>query len=623
MKPLGPSDPRQIGPYRVYGELGRGGMGRVLLAGGRDGRLVALKLVHAQHVEDPGFRERFRREVNASRRVSGAYTAAVVDADAEAELPWLATLFVPGPSLREAAAAGASLPGAAALRLAAGLAAALEEIHGAGLVHRDLKPSNVLLAADGARVIDFGVARATDGGTSELTHTGWLVGSPGYMSPEQAESKALTPASDVFSLGAVLYLACTGVEPFMGASTPATLYNVVHSEPDLELVAEPLRAIVEACIAKDPAARPTPGEVLARVGTVPPSARAWPESVYGLIARQDEAVAEVLRAGEREAAETGAPEQGAAVPETVAPAQGAATASTAVTAQAAAVTETVAPTHAALSAPTAAPEQPAAPTPAAPPTQSGDWLTPSGQPLPLMQSVQSPQAPQPAPSAQSPWPAPSPTPQPTSTATSYPPSAAEMPTMPGVRRRRAIVSVSGVGVVAAVGVAAALLMNNSAASPQANSATTTAGLVSSSGSPATSPSSEPTSSSADTTSSSSSSPLPSTPSEDRTTSRSQAVPPPVTTSTHSQQAACLSNQQAYTLAKQLNAGSLPSDASVSVLKCDSGWGIGRMASASVGNAKVVYELQGGSWKAVDLGSDVCQGPVSAAPADIRSAVNCS
>ena len=193
MKPLGLPDPRRIGPYRIFAQLGRGGMGRVFLAGAPDGRLVALKLVHAQHVEEPGFRERFRREVAASRRVSGAYTAPVVDADVETEIPWLATAFVPGPSLRQAIDAAGPLPPQTAARLAAGLATALGAIHAAGLVHRDLKPSNVLLAADGPRVIDFGVARATDGNTSELTHTGWLVGSPGYMSPEQAESKSPDP----------------------------------------------------------------------------------------------------------------------------------------------------------------------------------------------------------------------------------------------------------------------------------------------------------------------------------------------------------------------------------------------------------------------------------------------
>ena len=297
MKPLGLSDPRRIGPYRIFAQLGRGGMGRVFLAGAPDGRLVALKLVHVQHLEESGFRERFRREVTASRRVSGAYTAPVVDADVETEIPWLVTVFVPGPSLREAIDAAGPLPAETAVRLAAGLATALGEIHAAGLVHRDLKPSNVLLAADGPRVIDFGVARVTDGNTSELTHTGWLVGSPGYMSPEQAESKPLTPASDVFSLGAVVYMACTGTEPFMGASTPATLYNVVHAEPDLDAVPEQLRAVLAACLAKDPAARPTPEQVLARLGDVPAVTRTWPEAVHALITEQHEAVDAALRDG--------------------------------------------------------------------------------------------------------------------------------------------------------------------------------------------------------------------------------------------------------------------------------------------------------------------------------------
>ena len=297
MKPLGLPDPRRIGPYRIFAQLGRGGMGRVFLAGAPDGRLVALKLVHAQHVEEPGFRERFRREVAASRRVSGAYTAPVVDADVETEIPWLVTVFVPGPSLRQAIEAAGPLPPQPAARLAAGLATALGAIHAAGLVHRDLKPSNVLLAADGPRVIDFGVARATDGNTSELTHTGWLVGSPGYMSPEQAESKALTPASDIFSLGAVVYMACTGTEPFMGASTPATLYNVVHAEPDMDAVPEQLRGVIAACLAKDPAARPTPEQVLARIGDVPAVTRTWPDAVHALITEQDEAVVEALRDG--------------------------------------------------------------------------------------------------------------------------------------------------------------------------------------------------------------------------------------------------------------------------------------------------------------------------------------
>ena len=197
MKPLGVFDPPQVGRYWVLAELGRGSMGRVLLGSGPDGRLVAVKQVRAQLTEDEGFRARFRREVDVSRKVSGVYTAAVVDADPDAPIPWLASVFVPGPSLREAVNTAGPLPEASVLRLAAGLAAALTGIHGAGLVHRDLKPSNVLLAEDAPRVIDFGIARAADSESgSEITHTGWLLGSPGFMSPSRPkDSRSPRPAT--------------------------------------------------------------------------------------------------------------------------------------------------------------------------------------------------------------------------------------------------------------------------------------------------------------------------------------------------------------------------------------------------------------------------------------------
>ncbi|MFI7678514.1 protein kinase [Actinophytocola sp. NPDC049390] len=298
MKALGASDPREIGRYRILAELGRGGMGRVLLGTGPDGRLVAVKLVRAQLVEDEDFRSRFRREVSASRRVSGAYTAAVVDADADAPTPWLASVFVPGPSLADVIAQAGPLPADAAVRLAAGLAAALVDVHGAGLVHRDLKPSNVLLSADGPRVIDFGIARAADSeGGSEITHTGWLIGSPGFMSPEQAEGGALTSASDVFSLGCVLFLACTGKGPFVGPSTPQTLYNVVHSQPDLSAVPDEVRGVVERCLAKDPAERPTPAGLLEDLAPlITPATKPWPRPVHDLITHQEAEVAALLSA---------------------------------------------------------------------------------------------------------------------------------------------------------------------------------------------------------------------------------------------------------------------------------------------------------------------------------------
>ncbi|MEU2080101.1 serine/threonine-protein kinase, partial [Streptomyces sp. NPDC013489] len=302
MQPCGPNDPSQVGPFRTVAVLGQGGMGRVLLGTAANGQLVAVKQVHADLADDAGFRSRFRREVDASRRVSGAYTAPVVAADPEAETPWLASLFLPGPSLSEAVAApearepsagpaattaptGAGLPEEAVRRLAAGLAQALADIHRAGLVHRDLKPSNVLLTDDGVRVIDFGIARAADQMT-RLTHTGALIGSPAFMAPEQVRGAAPTPATDVFALGATLVVACTGTTPFSGTSVPALLHAIAHTEPALDGVPPGLRGIVAACLAKDPGLRPSPGEVLAAIGPVAPLRQPWPEGVRRRIAEQ-------------------------------------------------------------------------------------------------------------------------------------------------------------------------------------------------------------------------------------------------------------------------------------------------------------------------------------------------
>ncbi|MFJ4779068.1 protein kinase [Streptomyces sp. NPDC088762] len=289
MEDVGPSGPKRVGPFDVLGVLGQGGMGRVLLAAGPDGRLVAVKQVLAHFADDEGFRARFRREVAASRKVSGAYTAAVIDADADAATPWLASVFVAGPSMGAVVEAVGVLPEDVVRRLAAGLASALAEIHRAGLVHRDLKPANVLLAEDGVRVIDLGIARATEGeadGDTGLTRTGFVVGSPAYMSPEQAEGKPLTPASDVFSLGSVLAMAMTGRSPFAGSSTLRTLYDVVHAEPDLSGVPAGLREVVASCLAKDPAARPTPARLRELIGPVAPTGRQWPPAVYAMIAAQ-------------------------------------------------------------------------------------------------------------------------------------------------------------------------------------------------------------------------------------------------------------------------------------------------------------------------------------------------
>ncbi|WP_327320339.1 serine/threonine-protein kinase [Streptomyces sp. NBC_01235] len=282
------------GAYRLFAELGQGGMGRVLLGAGPDGRLLAVKQIHAEYADEDGFRARFRREVAASRRVSGACTAPVVDADPEAETPWLASVFIPGPTLSGALDEIGPLPEEAVRRLAAGLAIALADIHGAGLVHRDLKPSNVLLAEDGVRVIDFGIARAVAGGT-RITHTGSLIGSPAFMAPEQASGGHITSATDVFALGSTLVAACTGRPPFAGESVPRLLYAILHDEPDLAAVPPSLRGIIAPCLAKDPSARPAPQELLATIGALAPTARPWPGALAALTAAQ-RAEAETLAA---------------------------------------------------------------------------------------------------------------------------------------------------------------------------------------------------------------------------------------------------------------------------------------------------------------------------------------
>lgn len=287
MRPLGPADPPAIGPYRLVAALGQGGMGQVFLGSGPDGRLFAVKQVHPHLAADDDFRARFQREVATSRRVSGAYTAAVVDDDAEAAQPWLASVYVPGPSLAQVLTEVGTLPEDAVLRLAAGLAAALSEIHQAGLVHRDLKPSNVLLAADGPRVIDFGIARPSDIQAGDrLTGPGWLIGTPGFMSPEQAEGWEVTSSGDMFALGAVLVAAATGRSPFDSSSTYEALRSVMQDQPDLSALSPRLRAIVEPCFAKEPGHRPSTAQLLESIGYLPPSAQPWPDPVQRLISTE-------------------------------------------------------------------------------------------------------------------------------------------------------------------------------------------------------------------------------------------------------------------------------------------------------------------------------------------------
>ncbi|GAB2736207.1 serine/threonine-protein kinase [Streptomyces bullii] len=270
MEMLGPGDPQRIGAYRLLARLGAGGMGHVYLARSDRGRTVAVKLVREELARQEEFRERFRQEVQAARRVGGHWTAPVLDADTEAAVPWVATGYVAGPSLQQVVGQDhGALPERSVRILAAGLAHALKDIHAAGIVHRDLKPSNVLVTIDGPRVIDFGIARAletvTDGG---LTRTGALVGSPGFMAPEQVRGDRITPACDVFCLGSVLAYAATGKLPFGTANSGvhALMFRIAQEEPDLEGVPEGIADLVRECLRKDPAARPTLDRVLQRTG---------------------------------------------------------------------------------------------------------------------------------------------------------------------------------------------------------------------------------------------------------------------------------------------------------------------------------------------------------------------
>ncbi|MEU8516776.1 serine/threonine-protein kinase [Kitasatospora sp. NPDC048722] len=257
MQSLEDDDPRRVGEYRLLRRLGAGGMGRVYLGRSARGRTVAVKVVRPELTGDREFRARFRREVDAARRVGGEWTAPVLDADTEGDRPWVATGYVAGPSLSAAVRQFGPLPGASVRALGVRLAEALAHVHALGLVHRDVKPSNVLLAPDGPRLIDFGITRALDANTS-LTRPGYTVGSPGFMSPEQTRGSKVGPASDVFSLGAVLAYAATGVLPYGEGVVPAVLFRAVYEHPDLLLVDESLRRNLLGCLAKDPAARPSP-----------------------------------------------------------------------------------------------------------------------------------------------------------------------------------------------------------------------------------------------------------------------------------------------------------------------------------------------------------------------------
>ncbi|HTX26949.1 MAG TPA: protein kinase [Streptosporangiaceae bacterium] len=263
MDPLQPGDPASVGSYRLLGRLGAGGMGQVFLGVSPGGRKVAVKVIHPVHAGTARFRERFAREIEAARRVGGFHTAPVVDADPHANPPWMVTAFIDGPSLQDAVDGRGPLRPDQVWALGAGLAEGLAAIHARGLVHRDLKPGNVILAPDGPRIIDFGIARVIDASTP-ITNPGAVIGTFAYMSPEQVGGDATSPASDVFSLGSVLAFAATGRPPFAADSAVAVMFRLVNRPPDLVGPADPrLARLIGGCLAKAPEARPTVSYLLA------------------------------------------------------------------------------------------------------------------------------------------------------------------------------------------------------------------------------------------------------------------------------------------------------------------------------------------------------------------------
>ncbi|MFJ7191122.1 serine/threonine-protein kinase [Streptomyces bacillaris] len=285
-QPLGADDPAVVGGYRLAALLGTGGMGKVYLSYTPGGRPLALKVIRPEFSEDPEFRRRFQQEVRAAQRVQGLYTAPVIDSDTEGPQPWLATAYVPGPSLAHAVARHGGLPLRSVLLLTVGVAEALDVIHRAGIVHRDLKPANVLLAADGPRVIDFGIARAAD--TTALTGTGVSVGTPAFMSPEQAAVGTVTPATDIFALGQIAAYAAIGAPAYGDGPSHAVLYRIVHEDPDLSRLPERLRPLVTRCLSRDPAGRPALGEIIRLCDEISPEplrqGENWlPEAVTGSI----------------------------------------------------------------------------------------------------------------------------------------------------------------------------------------------------------------------------------------------------------------------------------------------------------------------------------------------------
>ena len=290
LEPLTEDDPPSVGRFLIRARLGAGGMGRVYLASTEGGRPVAVKVMRSEIGLNPEFRERFRQEVEAARRVHGFYTAQVIDADPDAPQPWLATVYVPAPSLHQVVREHGALPEASVLQLMAGIGEALQAIHAAGIVHRDLKPSNVLLASDGPRVIDFGIARMAE--ATALTRVGTLVGSPGYMAPEQILGGPAGPAIDVFALGSLTAFASQGYGPFGDDGSISVLHRVTNQPAVLSGCPPRVLSIVQRCLEKDPARRPTPREIIdycrrATAGQAPGPNQSWlPAPVAATVTQQ-------------------------------------------------------------------------------------------------------------------------------------------------------------------------------------------------------------------------------------------------------------------------------------------------------------------------------------------------
>jgi len=334
VQPLTSDDPLRVGRYRLHARLGAGGMGAVYLAFTPGGWPVALKMIRRQLADNPDFRNRFRQEVDAARRVHGLYTAQVLDADPDASPPWLVTAFVPGLWLQEGVNRYGPLPMDTVLVLMAGVAEALEVIHAAGVVHRDLKPSNVMLAPDGPRVIDFGIARAAD--TTRVTGSGIRIGSPQYMAPEQIADSPVGPAADVFTLGSLAAYAALGRSPFGDGEALPVMYRVLHGPADLSGCPSPLRGIIQRCLAKRVADRPSPAQVISECravtgGRTGQIAQPWlPTGIVGALAERPrpsslarEAAREAAGEAARDHCEVGVPEQGrSADPGAAAPAAG-------------------------------------------------------------------------------------------------------------------------------------------------------------------------------------------------------------------------------------------------------------------------------------------------------------